>query len=106
MKYKLTSPLENPPEFPTETNNLVEALAAPVLNQPSSLVVASSLINGFKDYNPKKLLQLTWPFLWFGNAQRNKVFPLQYLSPGSTPNLNTSDEYAALMDEYRKKQKV
>jgi hypothetical protein len=106
LKYKLTSPLENPPEFPTETNNLIEAVAAPVLNQPSALVVVNSLIEGFKTYNIRNPFTLTWPFLWLGNALRNKQLSLQYLAPGNVPNLTTYDGYAAFLDEYREKQRV
>lgn len=106
MKYKLTSPLENPPEFPTETNNLIEAIAAPVLNQKSSLVVVNSLINGLKDYNIKTPLKLTWPFLWLGNSIRNKQLATSYLIPGSQPNLTTYNGYADFFDEYRGKQRV
>ncbi|CAB4021080.1 arachidonate 5-lipoxygenase-like, partial [Paramuricea clavata] len=105
LKYKLTSPLENPPEFPTETNNLIEAIAAPVLNQPSALVVVNSLIEGLKTYNIKNPFTLTWPFLWLGNALRNKQLSLQYLAPGNVPNLTTYDGYAAFLDEYREKQR-
>ena len=106
LKFKLTSPLENPPEFPTETNNLIEAVAAPVLNQPSALVVVNSLIEGFKTYNIRNPFTLTWPFLWLGNALRNKQLSLQYLAPGNVPNLTTYDGYAAFLDEYREKQRV
>ena len=106
MKYKLTSPSENPPEFPTNTTNLAEAIAAPVLNQPASLVVVNSLIEGFKDYNIKTPLKLTWPFLWLGNSLRNKQMSLQYLAPGHVPSLKTYDDYAAFLDEYREKQRV
>ena len=105
MKYKLTSPLENPPEFPTETSDLIEAVAAPVLNQPAALVVVNSLINGFKAYNIKKPLTLTWPFLWLGNSLRNKQLSGHYLAPGNVPNLTTYDGYAAFFKEYRDKQK-
>jgi hypothetical protein len=98
--------LENPPEFPTETNNLIEAVAAPLLNQPSALVVVNGLIEGFKTYNIKNPFTLTWPFLWLGNALRNKQLSLQYLAPGNVPNLTTYDEYAAFLDEYREKQRV
>jgi hypothetical protein len=106
LKYKLTSPLKNPPEFPTETNNLIEAVAAPLLNQPSALVVVNSLIEGFKTYNIRNPFTLTWPFLWLGNALRNKQLSLQYLAPGNVPNLTTYDGYAAFLDEYREKQRV
>ena len=106
IKYKLTSPLENPPEFPSETSNLIEAIATPVLNQPAALVVVNSLINGFKAYSIKKPLTLTWPFLWLGNALRNKQLSVQYLAPGHVPNLTTYDGYANFFKEYRDKQKV
>ena len=105
MKYKLTSPLENPPEFPTETSNLIEAVATPVLNQPAALVVVNSLINGFKAFNIKKPFTLTWPFLWLGNALRNKQLSVQYLAPGNVPDLSTYDGYATFFKEYRDKQK-
>ncbi len=106
MKYKLSSPSENPPEYPTGTTNLIEAIAAPVLNQPSSLVVVNSLIEGLKTYNIKSPFTLTWPFLWLGNALRNQQLSLGYLAPGNVPNLTTYDGYAAFLDEYREKQKV
>ena len=54
--FKLTSPSEDPPEFPTKTNNLKEALATPVLNQSSNLVVVHSLIEGLKTYDIKNPL--------------------------------------------------
>ena len=106
FKYKLTAPLENPPEFPNETDNLFEAIAAPLLNQPAALVVANSLVQGFKDYNVKTPLKLTWPFLWLGNALRNQRMPLEYLAPGHVPNLETYDGYAAFLEEYRERQRV
>ena len=105
LKYKLTSPLENPPDFPTETSNLIEAVAAPVLNQPSALVVVNSLIEGLKTYSIKSPFTLTWPLLWLGNALRNKQLSLGYLAPGNVPNLTTYDGYAAFLDELEKNKK-
>ena len=106
FKYKLTAPSENPPEFPTETDNLIEAIAAPVLDQPAALVVANSLVQGFKDYNVKTPLKLTWPFLWLGNSLRNQRMSLEYLAPGHVPDLKTYDDYAAFFEEYRERQRV
>ena len=105
-KYRLTEPSEDPPEFPTETTNLIEAVATPVLNHPSSVVVLNGLLQGLKSYDIKKPLKLTWPFLWLGNSLRNKQLATQYLAPGRVPNLTTYDGYAAFFDEYREKQKV
>jgi hypothetical protein len=106
LKYRLTSPLENPPDFPKETSNLIEAVATPLLNQPAALVVVNSLINGLKTYDIKSPFTLTWPFVWLGNAQRNKQLSLKYLAPGNVPDLSTYDGYADFFEEYRDKQKV
>ena len=106
LLFKLTSPSKDPPEFPTKTNNLIEALATPVLNQPSALVVLNSLIEGFKTYDIKTPFTLTWPFLWLGNALRNKQLASQYLAPGHVPNLTTYEGYATFLDQYREKQRV
>ena len=106
LLFKLTSPSEQPPEFPTKTNNLIEALATPVLNQPPGLVIVSSLIDGLKTYDIKTPFTVTWPFLWLGNAIRNKQMASQYLAPGCIPNLTTYDGYATFLDKYREKQKV
>ena len=106
LLFKLTSPSEDPPELPTKTNNLMEAPATPVLNQPSALVVVNSLIEGLKTYDIKTPFTLTWPFLWLGNALRNKKLASQYLAPGHVLNLTTYDRYATFLDKYREKQRV
>ena len=95
--YKLTTPPENPLEYPAETSNILEAVPFPLLNQPSEKVLLRSALQ-------PRLNETEWLIRYIGMSTRNGALAKKTVeNPDIKPFTDYAD-YAQLLKSFRDEQ--
>lgn len=95
--YRLTSPQEHLKKYPSETTNVLEAVAFPLLNQTSAKVVARSVLS-------PTLHETDWVLHYIGMSLKNKLISSKSLTPGFLKAFTSYSDFANLLDVYRERQ--
>ena len=95
--YKLSTPLDPPLHYPNQTQNVLEALPFPLLDQSSKKVILRSL------FTPE-LDEKNWIIRYLGMANRNEELLKSILKTENYQVFTKYSQYAKLLETFREEQ--